>query len=45
MERGAFYGVVFVVVLLSVACQGTLVGMVARRLSIPIRDRRSTAEH
>jgi cell volume regulation protein A len=37
------YSVVFVVVLLSVICQGTLVGMVARRLGIPIRDRPSTA--
>ena len=37
------YNVVFVVVLLSVICQGTLVGMVARRLGIPIRDRPSTA--
>jgi cell volume regulation protein A len=37
------YGVVFVVVLLSVICQGTLVGAVARRLGIPIRDRPSTA--
>ena len=33
------YNVVFVVVLLSVICQGTLVAMVARRLNIPIRDR------
>jgi cell volume regulation protein A len=37
------YGVVFVVVLLSVICQGTLVGIVAHRLGIPIRDRPSTA--
>jgi cell volume regulation protein A len=37
------YSVVFVVVLLSVICQGTLVGMVARRLGVPIRDRPSTA--
>jgi cell volume regulation protein A len=37
------YGVVFVVVLLSVVRQGTLVGIVAHRLGIPIRDRPSTA--
>jgi cell volume regulation protein A len=36
------YSVVFVVVLLSVICQGTLVGAVARRLGIPIRDRPPT---
>ena len=37
------YNVVFVVVLLSVVCQGTLVGAVARRLGIPIRVRLSAA--
>ena len=37
------YGVVFVVVLLSVICQGTLVGAVARRLGVPIRARLSAA--
>jgi hypothetical protein len=37
------YSVVFVVVLLSVICQGTLAGLVARRLGVPIRDRPSTA--
>ena len=37
------YNVVFVVVLLSVLCQGTLVGAVARRLGIPIRHRPSIA--
>jgi potassium/hydrogen antiporter len=37
------YGVVFVVVLLSVICQGTLVGAVARRLGVPIRARPSAA--
>jgi cell volume regulation protein A len=37
------YGVVFVVVLLSVICQGTLVGAVARRLGVPIRARQSAA--
>jgi cell volume regulation protein A len=35
------YGVVFVVVLLSVIAQGTLVGAVASRLGIPIRARPS----
>jgi cell volume regulation protein A len=33
------YGVVFVVVLLSVVGQGTLVPLVARALAIPIRER------
>src|SRR6266536_190496 len=37
------YGVVFVVVLLSVICQGTLVGAVARRLGIPICARQAPA--
>ena len=37
------YGVVFVVVLLSVAVQGTLVATVARRLGVPIRARQSAA--
>jgi cell volume regulation protein A len=37
------YSVVFVVVLLSVICQGTGVAVVARRLGVPIRDRPSTA--
>jgi cell volume regulation protein A len=37
------YGLVFVVVLLSVICQGTLVGLVAGRLGIPIRRRPSTS--
>ena len=37
------YGVVFVVVLLSVLCQGTLVGLVADRLGIPIGRRQSTS--
>jgi cell volume regulation protein A len=35
------YGVVFVVVLLSVVGQGTLVPLVARRLDIPMRERPS----
>jgi potassium/hydrogen antiporter len=33
------YGIVFVVVLLSVVCQGTLVPLVAMRLRIPIHER------
>ena len=37
------YGIVFVVVLLSVAIQGTLVAAVARRLGIPIRARPKAA--
>jgi cell volume regulation protein A len=37
------YDVVFVVVLLSVVCQGTFVGAVARRLGVPIRTRLSRA--
>jgi potassium/hydrogen antiporter len=35
------YGIVFVVVLVSVVAQGTLVPYVARALSIPMRERRS----
>jgi len=33
------YGIVFVVVLVSVVGQGTLIPLVARRLGIPVRDR------
>ncbi len=33
------YGIVFVVVLLSVACQGTLVPLIARLLRIPMHER------
>ena len=36
---GAVYGIVFVVVLLSVVCQGTLVPLVARSLRIPMHER------
>jgi cell volume regulation protein A len=36
---GHVYGVVFVVVLISVVGQGTLVPLVARALTIPMRDR------
>lgn len=39
----SIYGVVFVVVLLSLVLQGTLVGAVARRLGVPIRARLSAA--
>jgi cell volume regulation protein A len=38
-QASLVYGVVFVVVLVSVAGQGTLVPWVARRLRIPMRDR------
>jgi cell volume regulation protein A len=38
-QASVVYGVVFVVVLVSVAGQGTLVPYVARRLGIPMRDR------
>jgi cell volume regulation protein A len=40
-DASVVYGVVFVVVLVSVAGQGTLVPYVARRLGIPMRDRPS----
>jgi potassium/hydrogen antiporter len=38
-EADRVYGVVFVVVLVSVVGQGTLVPLVARRLAIPMRER------
>jgi cell volume regulation protein A len=38
MEAERVYGIVFVVVLLSVLAQGTLVPLVARALRIPMRE-------